>query len=140
MQIAGKMQVDVLHGQHLGVAAARRAALDAKYGALRGLAQRQHGVFAVAAHAVRQRNADSGFALARRGWRNGRDQNQPRARIHDALVAHVAEPGSRRFCIWVSTAYSAAMTAAWVRNLVFLDMVFLQNRNWGQRKTVPNKK
>ena len=80
MQIAGKMQVDVLHGQHLGVAAARRAALDAKYGALRGLAQRQHGVFAVAAHAVRQRNADGGFALARRGWRNGRDQNQPRAR------------------------------------------------------------
>lgn len=55
-------------------------------------------------------------------------------------IAQVVEPGSRTFCRWVSTAYSAAMTAAWVRNLVFFDMVFLQNRNWGQRKTVPNKK
>ena len=55
-------------------------------------------------------------------------------------IAQVVEPGSRTFCRWVSTAYSAAMTAAWVRNLVFFDMVFLQNRNWGQRKTIPNKK
>ena len=30
-------------------------------------------------------------------------------------MAQVVEPGRSRFCIWVSTAYSAAIMAAWVR-------------------------
>ena len=42
VEIAGEVQVDVLHGDDLGVAAAGRAALDAEHGAERWLAQRDH--------------------------------------------------------------------------------------------------
>ena len=46
VEVAGEVQVYVLHGHDLGVAAARGAALDAEYGAERGLAQRGHGALA----------------------------------------------------------------------------------------------
>ena len=62
------------------------------------------------------------------------------ASVSRIWIAHVVEPGSRTFCRWVSTTYSAAMTAAWVRNQVFLDMVILKKRNWEQSTTTPNKK
>ena len=76
VQVAGKVQVDALHGHHLGIAAARRAALHAKHRAQRRLAQGQHGVFADAAHAVGQGDGHGGFALTRRGGVDGRDQHQ----------------------------------------------------------------
>ena len=63
-------------GHHLGIAAARRAALHAKDRAQRGLAQGQHGVFADAAHAVGQSDGYGGLALARRGGVDGRHQHQ----------------------------------------------------------------
>ena len=80
VQVPGKVEVDVLHGHHLGIAAAGRAALNTEHGAKAGLTQAEHGLFAQSVHGIGQAHAGGGFALARRGWRNGRDQNQPRAR------------------------------------------------------------
>ena len=76
VQVAGEVEVDVLHGHHLGVAAAGRAALDAEHGAEAGLTQAEHGLFAQGVQRVRQAAADGGLALARRGGADGRDQNQ----------------------------------------------------------------
>ena len=76
VQVAGEMQVDVLHGHHLSVAAAGRAALDAEYGSQAGLAQAEHGLLAQSVQAVRQTGADGGLALAGRGGADGRYKNQ----------------------------------------------------------------
>ena len=45
VHIPGKMEVDILHGHGLRIAAARGAALDAEHRAQRGLAQGEHGLF-----------------------------------------------------------------------------------------------
>ena len=45
VDIAGKVQVDLLHGEHLGVAAARGAALETEHGAEGGFPQGDDGVF-----------------------------------------------------------------------------------------------
>ena len=76
VQVAGEVQVDALHGHHLGPAAACRAALHAKHRPKRRFAQGQHGVFADAAHAVGQSDGYGGLALARRGGVDGRHQHQ----------------------------------------------------------------
>ena len=76
VQVAGKMQVDVLHGHHLRVAAAGRAALDAEHGAERRLPQAEHGLFAQRVHGVRQTHAGGGFALAGGGGADGGDEDQ----------------------------------------------------------------
>ena len=76
VQVTGEMQVDVLHGHHLCVSAAGRAALDAEHGPQAGLAQAEHGLFAQRVQAVRQTGADGGFALAGGGGADGGDQNQ----------------------------------------------------------------
>ena len=76
MQVASEVQVDVLHGHHLGVAAAGRAALYAEHGAQAGLTQAEHGLFAQGIHCIGQAHAGGGFALARGGGADGRYQNQ----------------------------------------------------------------
>ena len=53
VEVAGEVQVDVLHGNDLGVAAAGRTALDAEHRAERRLAQRHDHVLARAAQARR---------------------------------------------------------------------------------------
>ena len=45
VEIAGKMQVDVFHGHHLGIAAAGRAAFDTETGTQRWLAQGNDNFF-----------------------------------------------------------------------------------------------
>ena len=76
MEVAGKMQVDVLHGHDLGVAAAGRAALDPEYGSQRGLAQGDHHVFADLPQAVSQPDRRGGLAFPGGGGRDGRHQDQ----------------------------------------------------------------
>ena len=66
VEVAREMQVDILHGNHLGIAAARRTALDAEDRPERGLAQRQHRLLAQSREGVRQTNGGRGLALARR--------------------------------------------------------------------------
>ena len=75
VQIAGKVQVDVLHGHHLCVAAAGSTALDAEHRAKAGLTQAEHGLFAQSVHGIGQAHAGGGFALACRGGADGRDQD-----------------------------------------------------------------
>ena len=76
MQIAGKVQVDVLHGHHLCIAAAGSAALYAEHGAKAGLAQAEHGLFAQRVHGVGQTYAGSSFAFTGRGGADGGDKDQ----------------------------------------------------------------
>ena len=81
VQIAREVQVDVLHGHHLGIAAARGAALDAKHGAKAWLAQRKAHVFAHAVQRVGKAYAGGGFALARGRGADGRNQNHLGGRL-----------------------------------------------------------
>ena len=76
VQVAGKMQINVLHGQHLGVTAAGGAALHAEHRAQGGLAQGQHGLLAQHGHAVGQTHRYGGLALTGRGGVDGRYQHQ----------------------------------------------------------------
>ena len=46
MEIAGEVQIYVLHGHHLGISAARRAALYAEYRPQRRLPQRNNRILA----------------------------------------------------------------------------------------------
>ena len=75
MQVTGKVEVDILHGHHLGITAAGRAALDTEHGAKAGLTQAEHGLFAQSVHGIGQAHAGGGLALACRGGADGRDQD-----------------------------------------------------------------
>ena len=93
VEIAGEVQVDLFHRDHLGVTAAGGAALDAHHGAERRLTQGHHGVLAQLRQRVRQTDQRSGLALARRGWRNTGDHDElaggvPRA-LGDVHLGHV---------------------------------------------------
>ena len=66
MEVAGKVQVDILHGDDLSPAAAGSAALNAKDGAKRRLAQGHGALDAATAQAVGQTDGRGGLALARR--------------------------------------------------------------------------
>ena len=76
VEVAGEVEVDVLHGDHLGVAAAGSAALDAEDRAQGGLAQSQDGVLADLLEAVCQADGRGGLALAGRGGVDGGDEHQ----------------------------------------------------------------
>jgi hypothetical protein len=76
VEIAGKMQVDVFHGNDLGIAAARCTALHAKTRTKRRFAQTHHGLLANAIETVTQTNRCCGLAFARRRWIDRRHQNE----------------------------------------------------------------
>src|SRR5262245_6663726 len=76
VKIAGEVQVDVLHGNDLRVAAAGRAALHPKAGAERGLAQAQHGFLADVIERVRQSDGGGGLSFSRRRRSNSGNQNE----------------------------------------------------------------
>ena len=89
MQVTGKVEIDILHGHHLGIAAAGRAALDTEHGAKAGLTQAEHGLFAQSVHGIGQAHAGGGFALACRGGADGRDQDHlalPGCLVDEAVV------------------------------------------------------
>ena len=95
VQVARKVQVDLFHGHHLRVTAARSTPLDAEHGAERGFAQRQAHLFAQARHAVCQADGYRRLPLARGGGIDGGDQNEltlprPRADWQLGLVLAVA--------------------------------------------------
>ena len=81
MEIAGEMEVDVLHRQDLRVAAAGGAALDAEAGAEAGFAQGDHGFGADAVQRVAEADGGGGLALAGRGWGDAGDQDQGAVRF-----------------------------------------------------------
>ena len=67
VEIAGEMQVDLLHRNDLGIAAARGAPLHAEAGSERRLAQRDHGALADLAKPVAEAYGRRRLALAGRG-------------------------------------------------------------------------
>ena len=76
VHIAGEMQVDVLHGNDLGIPAAGRAALDAEHRPEGRLPQGQHRLFAQPMQRIAQSYGGGGLALPGGGGRDGRDQYQ----------------------------------------------------------------
>ncbi len=81
MQVAREMQVNLLHGQHLRVAAASRTALHAENGSKRRFTKRKHCLPADFRHAVCKPDRNGRFALAGRGRIDGGDKNQFRVMI-----------------------------------------------------------
>eukprot|EP00053_Salpingoeca_punica_P017007 m.162601 g.162601 ORF g.162601 m.162601 type:complete len:543 (-) comp17091_c0_seq1:3-1631(-) len=76
MDVACEMEVELLHGDHLRVAAAGSAALDAKSRALRRLAQASNDVLAeVGAEGLHEADRGGALALAQRRRRNARHDN-----------------------------------------------------------------
>ena len=76
VEIAGEVQVDVFHRQHLRVAAASRAAFHAKDRAERGLAQGDDGALAETVERVGESDSDGGFAFARGRRVDGGDEDE----------------------------------------------------------------
>ena len=70
MQVAGEVEVDVLHRHDLRIAAAGCAALHAEAGAERGLAQAQHRLLADVVERVGEADRGRGLALACRRRRD----------------------------------------------------------------------
>ena len=76
VEIAGEMEVDVLHRHDLRIAAAGRTALDAEARAERGLADADDGLLADAVQAVAEADRGRGLAFAGRRRVDGGDQDQ----------------------------------------------------------------
>ena len=69
MDVPGEVQVEVLHGDDLAVAAARRSALDAEGRTLAGLADaRDRPLAEVGAHRLGETHGGCGLALAQGRW------------------------------------------------------------------------
>src|SRR5262245_53994289 len=83
MEIAGEMQINVLHRHDLGIAAAGGPALDAEAWAERGLANTQHRLFAEIIESISQTDGGRGLALARR--RRGDCGNQDQLAVGPTL-------------------------------------------------------
>ena len=76
VEVAGEVEVDVLHRHHLGIAAAGSPPLHAEAGAEARLAQRHDGLLADPVEAVAEADRGGGLALAGRGRRDRRHQDQ----------------------------------------------------------------
>ena len=76
VDVAGEVEIDVLHGYDLRIAAAGRAALNAEHRAEGRLAQAEHRFLAEGVHRVRQTNARRRLALARRRGADGGHQDE----------------------------------------------------------------
>ena len=75
VEVAGEVQVEQLHRDHLAVAAAGRAALDAERRAHRRLAQADGGLLADVLHRHAETDGRGGLALAERRGGDGRDHD-----------------------------------------------------------------
>ena len=76
VEIAGEMEVDVLHRDHLRIAATGRAALHAEGRSERRLAQAEHRLLADEVERVGEADRRGRLAFARRRRRNRGDQDQ----------------------------------------------------------------
>src|SRR5262245_50958371 len=76
MEVAGEMEVDVLHRHNLSVAASRRAALHAETGTERGFADADDSLLADLVERIAEADRGRGLALAGRRRRNGGNEDQ----------------------------------------------------------------
>ena len=92
MEVAGEVEVDILHGDDLGVSAASGTALDTEDRAERGLAQRDGALNAAATQSIGQTDGRRGLALARGRGVDGRDEDELGlvvARLVEQRVIHL---------------------------------------------------
>ena len=76
MEVSGKMQVQILHGNHLGIAAAGRSSLNAEARPERRLSEGDDRLFPELSEGLSQPYAGGGLSLARRRGIDGRHQDQ----------------------------------------------------------------
>ena len=76
VDVAGEVEVDVLHRHHLCVAAAGCAALHAEDRAEGGFTEAEHGLFAYGVHGVGQTHAGGRLAFTGGGGADGRDEDE----------------------------------------------------------------
>ena len=76
VEVTREVEVDILHGDDLGVTAAGRAALDTEHGAQRGLTEGHDHVLADLLQTVGQTDGGGGLTLARGGGGDGGDENE----------------------------------------------------------------
>ncbi len=95
VEVAGEVQVDLLHRNDLGVAAAGRTALHPEAGPERRLAQADHRLLADAVEAVAEADGRRGLAFAGRGRIDRGDQDQlavgPLALAHDPVEVELGD-------------------------------------------------
>ena len=88
VDVAGEVEVEVLHRHDLGVAAAGRAALDPEHGAERGLAQAEHGPASDPGEPLRESDRDGRLAFTARGRGDGADADELSLRGAGEPVEH----------------------------------------------------
>ena len=98
VEVTGEVQIDVLHGDNLRVAAAGSAALDTEDGSQRGLPESDHYVLADPAHTVGQTHGSGGLAFTGGGGVDGGDEDQ----LAVGLVRHVLEDVVVNLCLVVA--------------------------------------
>jgi len=106
VEVAGEMEVDVFHGDDLRAAAPRAAAFHTERGADRRLPERDDGPGADAPEGLPEPDGHGRLAVARRGGRDRRDDDELAVRLfttggergqqHLGLVPPVGQPFSRR--------------------------------------------
>ena len=77
VEVAGEMEIDVLHGHDLRMATSGCSALDAERGAERRLPQADQRLAADTIERVTEAHCRRRLSLARRGRGDGGDENQP---------------------------------------------------------------
>src|SRR4030042_1100257 len=85
VDVTGEVQVEVLHGDYLGIAATCRATLDAEGWALRRLPDHREHLLADVVEPLAHSNSRHGLAFPQRGRRDGRD-------VYILAVGPVLEP------------------------------------------------
>ena len=134
VEVAGEVEVDVLHRDDLGVAAARRAALDAEHGAEGGLTQADHGLLADLVERVGQADGGGGLALARGRGADGGDKDQLR------LAGQLADLGKVELGLVLAVKLEVLLVDAGGSGDLSdgLHFVRLGNRNIGHVKVPPD--
>ena len=112
MEVAGEVQVDVLHRHDLGIAAASSSALDAKDGPQGGLAQRDDHVLADLAQAIGQTHRRGGLALARRRRRDGRHEDELAVRLVGVVLSTEMLSTLAMYLPWGSRYFSSMPACA----------------------------
>ena len=91
VEVTCEVKVDILHGDHLGIAAAGSAALDAEHRSEGRLAQGEDRVLSDLPESVRQADGSGGLSFARRRGGDGGHQDQLSVlpvRLPKELVIH----------------------------------------------------
>ena len=80
VKVAGEVEVDVLHRDHLRVAAARCPSLHAEHRPHARLAHAEHGILAESTHCLRETHERRALSLAGRGRIDAGDEHEPSLR------------------------------------------------------------